>query len=81
LQQYVKRAVVVGAPTAGDAHAGAKQRVSRQLQTSIAVTRASNVITRTSWEGDGVQPDRMVAPEDALDTAVALAQAALKPKK
>jgi len=81
LQQYVKRAVVVGAPTAGDARAGVRQRVSRQLQTSIAVTRASNVITRTNWEGAGVQPDRMVTPEDALETAVALAQAALKPKK
>jgi hypothetical protein len=81
LQQYVKRAVVVGAPTLGDARTGAKQRVSRQLQTSIAVTRASNVITRANWESAGIQPDRMVAPEDALETAVALAQAALKPKK
>ena len=81
LQQYVKRAIVIGAPTAGDARAGAKQRVSRQLQTSIAVTRASNVITRANWEGSGVQPDRMVAPDDALEAAVALAQAALKPKK
>lgn len=78
LQQYVKRAVVVGAPTLGDARVAAKQRVSRQLQTSIAVTRASNVLTRANWEGAGVQPDRMTAPDDALEAAMALAQAALK---
>lgn len=78
LQQYVKRAVVVGAPTAGDARMGARQRVSRQLLSSVAITRASNVITRTNWEGAGVQPDHMVAPDDALDAAVALARAALK---
>lgn len=81
LQQYVKRAVVVGAPTAGDARVSAKQRVSRHLQTSLAITRASNYLTRTNWEGAGVQPDRMVAPDEALQAAQALAQAALKPKK
>ena len=78
LQQYVKRAVVIGSPTAGDARVGAKQRVSRQLQTSVTMTRASNAITRANWEGTGVQPDRMIAPEQALDAAVALAQAAIK---
>lgn len=78
LQQYVKRAVVVGSPTAGDARVGAKQRVSRQLQTSVAISRASNVVTRTNWEGIGVRPDQMVAPDQALDRALALAQATLK---
>ncbi|MYM25273.1 hypothetical protein GTP46_21820 [Duganella sp. FT135W] len=81
LQQYVKRAVVVGAPTLGDARIGAKQRVSRQLQTSVAVTRASNVLTRANWEGSGVQPDRMIASGEALEAAQTLAQAALRPKK
>lgn len=81
LQQYVKRAVVVGAATAGDARVGAKQRVSRHLQTSMAVTRHSNVITRANWEGGGVRPDVAAAPDQALNTALALAQAALQPKK
>jgi hypothetical protein len=80
LQQYVKRAVIVGSPTVGDARVGAKQRISRQLQTSIAITRASNVITRYNWEGGGVQPDRMVAPAKALDTALEMAQVAIRPK-
>ena len=78
LQQYVKRAVVVGSPTMGDARVGATQRISRQLQTSIAITRASNVLTRYNWEGGGVQPDSMVHPSAALDTATAMAQAALR---
>jgi C-terminal processing protease CtpA/Prc len=81
LQQYVKRAVVVGSSTAGDARVGGKQRVSRHLQTSMAVTRHSNVITRANWEGGGVQPDVAAAPDQALNIALALAQAALKPKK
>jgi C-terminal processing protease CtpA/Prc len=80
LQQYVKRAVVVGAPTMGDARVGATQRISRQLQTSIAITRASNVITRYNWEGGGVQPDRMAHPSAALDTALTMAKAALRVK-
>lgn len=81
LQQYAKRAVLVGVPTAGDARVGAKQRVSRHLQTSVAITRASNVATRTNWEGAGVQPDRVAAADEALATAQTLAQTALKLKK
>jgi hypothetical protein len=80
LQQYVKRAVVVGAPTAGDARVGWSQRVSRQLQTTLSLTRAVNVSTRSNWEGIGVQPDRMVKPRDALDTALAMAKIAIAPK-
>ncbi|MRX07559.1 hypothetical protein GJ697_06925 [Pseudoduganella sp. FT25W] len=77
LQQYVKRAVVVGAPTLGDARVGAKQRISRQLQTSIAITRASNVITRANWEGMGVQPDRITTSALAQETALAMARQAM----
>ncbi|WP_432379482.1 S41 family peptidase [Duganella sp. P38] len=88
LQQYVRRpfasgksgqrALVIGTPTAGDARVGSKQRISRQLQTSIAVTRASNYLTRYNWQGGGVQPDRMAEPSAALDTAQQLAQAAIR---
>lgn len=91
LQKYVNRpaipsgpttarAVVIGSPTLGDARVGSKQRISRQLQTSIAISRASNAITRANWEGYGVQPDRMTAPKDALDTALAMARLAILPK-
>lgn len=74
------RAVVVGSPTTGDARVGTKQRISRQLQTSIAITRASNYLTRSNWEGMGVQPDHMVAPAQALSTALELAQVAIRPR-
>lgn len=72
LQQY-KRAVVVGAPTLGDAQIRAAPPISRHLLASISVTRAVNNISRGNWEGVGVQPDRMVAPADALDEAIRLA--------
>jgi C-terminal processing protease CtpA/Prc len=78
LQQYNKRAVVVGAPTLGDARVRATSPLSRHLVASIAVTRAVNTITRTNWEGVGVQPDRMVAPADALNEAIKLAQERIK---
>jgi retinol-binding protein 3 len=41
----------------------------------VSVTYASlnNPITKTNWEGVGVEPDVKVAAEDALTTAQALA--------
>jgi C-terminal processing protease CtpA/Prc len=77
LQQY-KRAVVVGAPTMGDAQVRAAPQISRHLLASIAVTRAVNTISRGNWESVGVQPDRMVAPEDALNEAIKLALGTIK---
>ena len=79
LQQY-KRAVVIGAPTLGDAQVRATSPISRHLLASIAVTRSVNNISRSNWEGIGVQPDRMVAPADALNEALKLAAAAIKAK-
>ncbi|SHM31543.1 Peptidase family S41 [Duganella sacchari] len=81
LQQYYQRAVIVGMPTMGDARVAAKQRVSRQLQTVIAATQAVNLSTRGNWEGTGVQPNRVVTAADALNAAIAMAQASLKPKR
>ncbi|TFW15766.1 S41 family peptidase [Duganella callida] len=77
LQQYQGRAVVVGAPSAGDAVVGASQPLSRQLRGVIAVTRAVNTSSRANWQTVGVQPDRMVRPADALDSATALARQAI----
>lgn len=90
LQQYQRRAIasgksgqralVIGTPTLGDARIGSKQRIARQLQTSVAISRASNVLTRYNWEGGGVQPDRMVDPSAAQGTALEMAQAAIRVK-
>jgi C-terminal processing protease CtpA/Prc len=79
LQQY-KRAIVIGAPTQGDAQVRATQPISRHLLASIAVTRAVNQISRSNWEGAGVQPDRTVAPTDALNEALKLAATHIKTK-
>jgi|GEM_PF-770653 len=81
LQQYKGRAVVVGSPTVGNAEFHAEQPVSRQLLTAIAVSRAVNTITHSNWQGNGVQPDQMVAPSQALDKALALAKAAVAVKQ
>lgn len=76
LQQY-KRATVIGAPTLGDAQVRTAPPISRHLLASIAVTRAVNKISRSNWESVGVQPDRMIAPADALNEAIKLATARL----
>jgi C-terminal processing protease CtpA/Prc len=77
LQQY-KRAVVVGSPTLGDAQIRATAPISRHLLASVAVTRAVNKISGGNWQGVGVQPDRMVAPAEALNEALKLATAAVE---
>jgi C-terminal processing protease CtpA/Prc len=79
LQQY-KRAVVIGAPTLGDAQVRVTAPVSRHLLASIAVTRAVNPISRGNWEGVGVQPNRVVSPADALNEAIRQATTTIKAK-
>jgi C-terminal processing protease CtpA/Prc len=78
LQQY-QRAVVIGAPTLGDAQLRQATAISRHLLASIPVTRAVNQISRGNWESAGVQPERMVAPAQALNEALELARAAITP--
>lgn len=80
LQQY-KRAIVIGAPTQGDAQIRASTPIARHLLASIAVTRAVNKISGGNWQGAGVQPDRMVPPSEALNEALRLATTTVKASK
>lgn len=61
--QNLKRATVVGEPTAGGAHAGRQVRIGDHFTAFIPVEYARNPITHTNWEGTGVKPD-MVTTED-----------------
>ncbi len=71
--QNLKRAVLVGEVTRGDAHDETEEVILDEFVLSLPDGRAVNPITGTNWEGTGVQPDVPTRAADALDTAHALA--------
>ncbi len=71
--KVLKRAVLVGEVTRGDAHDETEEVILDEFVLSLPDGRAVNPITGTNWEGTGVQPDVPTRAPDALDTAHALA--------
>jgi hypothetical protein len=69
----LKRATIVGEVTCGGAHPVGGHRIDDRFTIGVPFARAINPITKTNWEGVGVEPDVKVAAEDALTTARALA--------
>lgn len=69
----LKRATLVGETTGGGAHPGGTNRLSDHFSAFIPIGRAINPITKTNWEGTGVEPDVKVPAEHALHTAQLLA--------
>lgn len=67
--QSLKRAAVVGEPTAGGAHAGEQVRISDHFTAFIPVEYARNPITHTNWEGTGVKPDLATTETQSLKVA------------
>jgi retinol-binding protein 3 len=70
----LKRATLVGETTGGGAHPVQGMRVSDRFIVAVPYERAVNPITKTNWEGVGVQPDVKVPADDALDKALDLAR-------
>ncbi len=69
----LKRATIVGETTGGGAHPVNQRAVNDTLIISIPVGRAINPVTKTNWEGVGIEPDVKAAPADALATGHLLA--------
>ncbi len=69
----LKRAVIVGETTGGGAHPGGMFRLSDHFGVFVPTGRAINPITKTNWEGTGVEPDIKVPKEEALKTAYLIA--------
>lgn len=69
----LKRATLVGETTGGGAHPVSGQRIDDRFIIGVPFARAINPITKTNWEGTGVEPDVKVAAADALTTAQRLA--------
>lgn len=71
--QAAKRAVIVGAPTAGGANPGDFHPIGEGLRLFISDGSPVNPLTGKNWEGTGVVPDVATDPAEALARAQVLA--------
>jgi retinol-binding protein 3 len=71
--KHLKRATIVGETTTGAANPGIFVKLTPLFSLFITNGRSINPITKTNWEGVGVEPDVKVAADDALRTAQLLA--------
>ena len=65
----LKRATIVGEVTGGGANPGDFHPLNRCFEVFVPHGRAINPITKTNWEGIGVQPDILCDSQDALNVA------------
>jgi hypothetical protein len=65
----LKRATIVGETTGGGAHPGDAARLSAHFMMFLPSGRAINPISKTNWEGMGVEPNVKVTAELAFKTA------------
>jgi hypothetical protein len=65
----LKRATIVGETTGGGAHPGGVRRITDQFGIWLPNGRAINPITKTNWEGVGIEPDIKVESAQALQAA------------
>jgi retinol-binding protein 3 len=77
----LKRATIIGETTGGGAHPVSGQRINDHFMIGVPFARAINPISKTNWEGVGVEPDVKVPAADALTTAEKLATDKLGSKK
>ncbi len=69
----LKRATIVGETTGGGAHPVMGHRIDDHFMIGVPFARAINPISKTNWEGTGVEPDVKVPAEQALDVAMKMA--------
>jgi hypothetical protein len=67
--KVLERATIVGERTGGGAHPTRGERIDDRFTIGVPFARAINPLTKTNWEGTGVEPDVSVSSADALATA------------
>jgi retinol-binding protein 3 len=77
----LKRATVIGEATGGGAHDNRFVILSDRFEMSLPFARAVNPVTKTNWEGVGVEPDVKVPQDKALGTAQVMASQRLAEKE
>jgi C-terminal processing protease CtpA/Prc len=68
----LKRATIIG-ETTGGAHPISGHRIDDHFMIGVPFARTINPISKTNWEGTGVEPDVKVPAAEALATARKLA--------
>ena len=79
--QAFKRATIVGERTAGAAHPEDEHPLGDGFTIELPFARGMNAVTKTDWEGSGVQPDIATTADAALDRALAEARQRLGAKR
>jgi hypothetical protein len=69
----LKRATIIGETTGGGAHPVSGHRIDDHFMIGVPFARAVNPISKTNWEGTGVEPDVKVPAAEALDVAKKMA--------
>ncbi|MET3725961.1 S41 family peptidase [Sphingomonas trueperi] len=75
--QQFKLGTLVGSGTAGAANNNDFVAIAPGFMLSVSTGRPVHPVSKTNWEGTGVQPEVAVAPPQALDEAQVLALQAL----
>jgi hypothetical protein len=78
--QAMQRATVIGKPTWGGAHPSRPFRLAEHFYAVIPSRRSISPVTHSNWEGVGVTPDIVVAPDQALGLGKDLLQRQLQGK-
>jgi C-terminal processing protease CtpA/Prc len=78
--KMLKRATLVGETTSGRGHVGMGHRIDDHFTIRVPGIRVVNPISKTNWEGTGVEPDVKVKAADALNAAEKLAERRLQKK-
>lgn len=76
--KHLKRATIVGEATGGGANPISYFEFDNGFRASIPVSKAVNPITKTNWEGIGVQPHVAVDQEGAFNEAYKMALDAIQ---
>jgi hypothetical protein len=74
------RATIIGETTGGGAHPVSGHRIDDHFMIGVPFAKAVNPISKTNWEGTGVEPDVKVPAADALAAAEKLAAEKLSSK-
>lgn len=74
----LERATIIGEITGGGAHPGGPMVITDAFLVNVPQGRAISPITKTNWEGTGIEPHIKTTKEEALDKALELARKVLK---
>ncbi len=69
----MKRATIIGETTGGGAHPVRMEILNDNFAIGVPYARAVNPISKTNWEGNGIEPDIKVPADQALKKAQVMA--------